>query len=378
MDATAQASRIETRIATLLQRWCPPAHELGIDADAVDAVMRQALQSNEGGKRLRAMLALNAYEAAAARPHTDGTSGDTTDTAAAIFDVACAIEVLQTAALVHDDIIDDSDLRRGKPAAHRSLSATFHRADIGQGLGIMLGDMLATASIAIAHDAASRLPNAHALTNAFLTMHRDVELGQVLDLAIELNDMDDPRTLAEASLHVFRWKTASYTTIAPLELGLLAAGIDDEKSHRWALDIGTPLGLAFQLADDLLDVVGHSARTGKPIGGDIKEGKRTVLLADALAYGTEAHRQELIAMFQADHRSEQDVARAITIFTDSGAIERSRQRIGELATQAHRALHDMSIQLQWSDAQHDVLCRACERFIPEFPHHQRPNTLDAM
>ena len=82
----------------------------------------------------------------------------------------------------------------------------------------------------------------------------------------------------EASLNVFRWKTASYTTIAPLEFGMLAAGIGKDDARKQALAVGLPLGLAFQLADDLLDVVSSSSNTGKPVGGDIREGKRTVLL----------------------------------------------------------------------------------------------------
>ena len=98
-----------------------------------------------------------------------------------------------------------------------------------------------------------------------------------------MTPLSNPEALANASLNVFRWKTASYTTIAPLLLALLAAGESPDQARHCALAVGRPLGLAFQLADDLLDVVGSSRNTGKPIGGDIREGKRTVLLADALS-----------------------------------------------------------------------------------------------
>lgn len=116
-------------------------------------------------------------------------------------------------------------------------------------------------------------------------MQREVEIGQVLDLAVEMTPLSNPEALANASLNVFRWKTASYTTIAPLLLALLAAGESPDQARHCALAVGRPLGLAFQLADDLLDVVGSSRNTGKPVGGDIREGKRTVLLADALSAG---------------------------------------------------------------------------------------------
>lgn len=122
-----------------------------------------------------------------------------------------------------------------------------------------------------------------------------------------------PEELASASLNVFRWKTASYTTIAPLEFGMLAAGLAPADARRLALAIGLPLGLAFQLADDLLDVIGSSRNTGKPVGGDIREGKRTVLLADAIEAAGDVERRELIDMWEAESRDEAHVRRAICL-----------------------------------------------------------------
>ena len=112
-----------------------------------------------------------------------------------------------------------------------------------------------------------------------------MEIGQVLDLAVEMTPLSNPEALANASLNVFRWKTASYTTIAPLLLALLAAGESPDQPDIARWPSAGRSDLAFQLADDLLDVVGSSRNTGKPIGGDIREGKRTVLLADALSAG---------------------------------------------------------------------------------------------
>ena len=99
----------------------------------------------------------------------------------------------------------------------------------------MLGDILATACIEITRRSASRLPNTDALNEAFLTMQREVEIGQVLDLAVEMTPLSQSRALANASLNVFRWKTASYTTIAPLLLALLAAGESPDQPGiaRW-------------------------------------------------------------------------------------------------------------------------------------------------
>ena len=285
---------IEPRIIQLVRELtAAPATDEVADAlkPVMEQVVDQAASSSQGGKRLRALLALDAF---------DILAGDVTpDRRDAMIDLACAIEVFQTAALVHDDIIDESDLRRGRPSAHRALEQAVHSGAIGRGLGLMLGDILATACIEITRRSASRLPNTDALNEAFLTMQREVEIGQVLDLAVEMTPLSNPEALANASLNVFRWKTASYTTIAPLEFGmlaLLAAGESPDQARHCALAVGRPLGLAFQLADDLLDVVGSSRNTGKPVGGDIREGKRTVLLADALSAADTADKADLIAI----------------------------------------------------------------------------------
>lgn len=319
-------------------------------------VQSQALTSSEGGKRLRALLLLDTFDAFTA----SSVAPQDTHIRDHVLDLACAIEVFQTAALVHDDIIDDSDLRRGKPSAHRALTTATHSEPIGNGLGIMLGDLLATASVDIANAAAHRLPSSDALVASFLTMHREVEIGQVLDLAVEMTPLDNPDALAEASLNVFRWKTASYTTIAPIELAMIAAGSSPADARSQALAVGRPLGLAFQLTDDLLDVVGSSAHTGKPVGGDIREGKRTVLLADALAATSTSERRELITLFEASHRDEADVHRVIELFRTSGAVDASRTRIASLWKQSSEAIHALGLNEQASTQ----LYEACARFVP--------------
>ena len=277
----------------------------------------------------------------------------------AILDLACAIEVFQTGALVHDDIIDESDLRRGRPSAHKALQEVAHSAAIGKGLGLMLGDMLATCSIDIASQCGRTLPNAVPILHAFLNMQRDVEVGQVLDLAVELTPLDDPARLAEASLRVFRWKTASYTTIAPILLAFLASGMDPDSADRYAQSVGIPVGIAFQLADDLIDVIGTSDTTGKPVGGDIREGKRTVLLADALRLASPTDRDALMDMFLSPSRGDAQVAAAMAIFTRSGAIEASRHRITRLWQEAERAVDDLPLGADGKE----IIRRACAAFI---------------
>ncbi|KAB7791196.1 polyprenyl synthetase family protein [Bifidobacterium leontopitheci] len=357
MTVSSDLSLIESRIVDAVRRFMSmeAGQEIAPSCRMLaDAVSRQAVASSEGGKRLRARLVLDAFDAVDRRHH------DTPGYRESVLDLACAIELFQTAALVHDDIIDESDLRRGKPSAHKALASAAHNATIGKGLGIMLGDLLATASVDLANQAARGLVSSDAIVTSFLAMHREVEIGQVLDLAVELNPLDDPQRLVQASLNVFRWKTASYTTIAPLRFALLAAGADPGVADRHAMAIGLPLGQAFQLADDLLDVIGSSRNTGKPIGSDIREGKRTVLLADAIAAADESQRTTLIDLFEATARDDADVRQAIALFEATGAIDRSRRRIRTLWDRAHAAIGELRLP---ADVE-GTLVEACRRFVP--------------
>ena len=138
-------------------------------------------------------------------------------------------------------------------------------------------------------------------------------------------------------------------------------GDADERNANALYDFAVNLGLAFQLADDLLDVVGSSRNTGKPVGGDIREGKRTVLLADALSAADTADKADLIAIFEEDCRNDNQVARTIELFTSTGALDRSRERIAALWGESRKAIAGLELN---SEAQRR-LTEACARFVPE-------------
>ena len=374
MHTSPDLDAINTRITQLASRYVAPLSGGDVPAwcePMVRAVTHQALVSGQGGKRLRALLTMAAYDAAGFPAEKHGQESRDT-----MLNLACAVEVFQTAALVHDDIIDDSDLRRGRPAAHVALSRAARAIgnDVsrpaggeptGKRLGIMLGDLMATASVAIAHDAAGQLQQSSAVMDTVLRMHREVEVGQVLDLAMESLPLDDPARLAETALTMFRWKTASYTTIAPIELGLLAAGMPLAPAHDVAGQVGGPLGVAFQLGDDLLDVVGVSEATGKPVGGDIREGKRTVLLADALTLGNDNQRRGLLDAYRASTRGDAAVDRVIALLHHTGAIDRSRERITRLWRRADDALDRSSHSLGFGARAQSTLRTACSHFISD-------------
>jgi geranylgeranyl diphosphate synthase type I len=374
---------IERRIPELIESSSSAHLEEVPSSQLMQGVISQALVSSRGGKRLRALLTIAAGNVAS-HPALDQD---------AMLDIACAIEIFQTGALVHDDIIDDSDLRRGIPAAHRGLATIFSKFSrklasdaleavlttaqaTGNGLGIMLGDLLATESLLVISNAAAGHRLHEPLVSTFLRMQKEVEIGQIMDLADTVVRLDDPHAMIDNCLAVFRWKTASYTTIAPLELGFLAAGIDATNARRWAERIGTPLGTAFQLADDLIDVDADNRPSGKPLGGDIREGKHTVLLADALLSADRKDAATLRAAYSAPERDASTVRQVIDILGRSGAIDASRRRITTLWNETSAQLdawHEEQL-LASSDAGEDERLRAdaaaarlkatCALFLP--------------
>lgn len=354
------------------------------DDRALDAVWKEAVEAGRGGKRLRALLLWDTYRAV--EPQEDEARDRS------VLDLACAVEIYQTSALVHDDIIDDADMRRGRPSSHRQLGKAMSlltppgpgqeagagataqnrrlhdgRRVRGRGLGILLGDLLATVSADIARKAGGRLGRLDEVTDTFLGMQRAVTLGQVLDLGMEDMPLDDPAGLCKAALRTMRWKTASYTTVAPIHLGLLAAGADEGLATWAAEGVGEDLGVAYQLMDDLADLESDSSQTGKPRYGDIREGKRTVLLSQALTSATGADRRLLVQAYQAPLRDGEMVDRVASILIGCGAVEKVRTMAADRADRARTRLEEACGRLALGADGEAIWRRACGRFVPNGP-----------
>ena len=242
-----------------------------------------------GGKRFRALFCYWGWQSVASIA-TDELSPDADDRpgADAVITAAAALELFHAAALVHDDLIDNSDVRRGQPAAHRRF-ASVHRdaawngssADFGGAAAILLGDLLLTWSDELFGDALEQLDDrraSHAARKEFALMRADVTAGQYLDVLEEASWQTRPQAERLPRAHrVILYKSAKYTVEAPLVIGGSIAG--GSLAQLDALRaFGRPLGVAFQLRDDLLGVYGDPEVTGKPAGDDLIEGKRTVLV----------------------------------------------------------------------------------------------------
>jgi geranylgeranyl diphosphate synthase type I len=304
---------------------------------ALDPVARQLTAAVADGKRLRAMFCYWGWRAAG-QPDC-----------AEIVRAAAAMELVHAAAVVHDDIIDNSLTRRHAPAAHVALRDAVRdpqsRDDGGTALAIIAGDLLISW--------AGQLFFGCGLPDSFLrrarqpwfTMARELAAGECLEIMATCQPM-----LASRSQQIIRYKTAKYTVEHPLQIGAAAAGGTDYLRTVFT-DYGIPLGEAFQLRDDLLGVFGNPALTGKPDTDDLRGRKPTVLLAVTLGSAADADREELRRLLdRGDSLDDTDLHTIREIICRSGAREHVESMISSRAARAISAIARARIPEPAADA----------------------------
>jgi geranylgeranyl diphosphate synthase type I len=328
---------VSQRLDKFVSEQISYASALGSEAEKM---ARAGAASLRGGKRLRARFLLTGRRAV-----DEVAPGAPTAPDAAAVGVAAALEVFQAAALVHDDLIDNSDTRRGQPAAHRALQAAHVDAHwagdpeaFGRSAAILLGDLLVAWSDDLLEESLADLATAPATRRQYADMRRDVTIGQFLDVAEEsayaVHDDDDH---ADRALRVASYKSARYSIQKPLQIGAALAGADDAQLDALGR-FGHDIGMAFQLRDDVLGVFGDSAVTGKPSGDDLREGKRTVLVAYARQALSVERRAELDALLGDRTLDAGRISDLQQTIVDTGALERTEELIAEYERQAEGAL----------------------------------------
>jgi geranylgeranyl diphosphate synthase type I len=324
------SARVHRELATFLAGKRAEAEQLDPRfATAVEALSDFVLG---GGKRLRPTFAWWGWRGAGGSP--DGSQ------AAAVLRAVSSLELIQACALVHDDLMDASTTRRGAPTVHVGF-ATRHRAAGWQGNAerfgaagaILLGDMALAWADDMLRGAGlwpDELRRAHAVWQA---MRTELFGGQYLDVLTQARGDES----AEAALQIDRYKTAAYTVERPLHLGA-AIGDADAALVGAYRRFGADIGIAFQLRDDLLGMFGDPEVTGKPAGDDLREGKRTLLLACGLRAADTRRRTaaaELLRSAIADPGVDQDTVTAVQeLLVELGAVAEVERRITELTDSA--------------------------------------------
>jgi geranylgeranyl diphosphate synthase, type I len=305
-----------------------------------------------GGKRIRPAFCVWGYVAAAGIP--------TDEELKPVLAAAGSLDVLHVSALVHDDLMDSSDLRRGRPAAHRQFEALHANAGwlgdsaaFGRAGAILLGDLLVMWSAQMLHGAGvdqSTLERALPIVEA---MRTEVTCGQYLDMVAQAHPLRK-RAPAIGSLRptielamddasrVVEYKAARYTVQRPSQIGAALGGGDDELYFALGA-YGSPLGRAFQFRDDLLGVFGDPQVTGKPAGDDLREGKRTVLVAHAYAHAGDAGQKLLLQRLGDPALDDGGIGELQQVIVESGARDAVESLINEYYERALKALHDTEI-----------------------------------
>jgi len=316
------ADRVDARLEVLLRverdRWTAVDEDLGGPIDEIGRMVRS------GGKRLRPAFCHWGFV---------GAGGDDGDRR--VVDAGAAIELMHAFALFHDDVMDDSDRRRGAQTTHavyRERHADQGWAGesrrFGEGVAILVGDLAFVLADQLLTGAS---PEVWALWN---TLRLELNAGQLLDI---IGSVRRERRIDKAE-RIARYKSGKYTIERPLHLGALLAAPGRGADLRPALSgYGLPLGDAFQFRDDVIGAFGDRTVTGKPVGDDLREGKPTPLLARAVARATPAQ-QAVLDLVGRPGLGDDDVAAIQTVIVETGALAELEVAIDSLAAQAVAAL----------------------------------------
>ncbi|CAM4011648.1 polyprenyl synthetase family protein [Kibdelosporangium persicum] len=327
---------IETRLSGFLTqeraRWAEVDHRCLVPVDAVADLVAA------GGKRWRPAFCVSGFLAAGGPEALTGI----------VLDAAAAVELVHAAALLHDDVLDDSPLRRGTPTAHTKHAAA-HAAKgwlgesrrFGEGTAILAGDL---AMVYAGRLTAALPPAARPVWDDMLT---EIQVGQYLDMAVAAECVVD----SQLSRWVAVCKSGRYSIHRPLLLGAAIAG-RPELAGGFA-EYGEALGEAFQLRDDLIDTFGDSTATGKPVGSDLAQHKMTLLLA--MACGRDDRLRALVA--ERDWDVEAIRGRLLAV----GAQDEIERRIDDLVRRARAAIGRADLPAGWRDELTDMAAEVAYR-----------------
>jgi geranylgeranyl diphosphate synthase type I len=352
-DAAGFRDRLQDAIDDHLTEMGVRLDPLGDDAVRLLAEARAAVS---GGKRFRGAFCYWGYRAV--------EQPSSPEDERALLRACAALELLHASALVHDDLMDASDTRRGRPATHRGFADRHAqegwRGDpeqYGAAAAILLGDLLLAWSEELLRRCGLPADRVNAATELFDLCRNEVITGQFLDVSVQARGHAD----VDAAMTVLRYKSAKYSIERPLQIGAALAGASPALLDGLS-GFGLPLGEAFQLRDDLLGVFGDTVTTGKPAGDDLVEGKRTVLVALALdaAPADEARRLDAALGTALDAH---DLDRIRAIIEDSGARRQVEGVIGALVERSLAALGAIPVDGHAGSVLRELAAAATDRAL---------------
>ncbi|MDP2656071.1 MAG: polyprenyl synthetase family protein [bacterium] len=259
-----------------------------------------------------------------------------------IISFASGVEMFHLFCLVHDDIFDRGQMRRGIPTLHTQFA---------EPIAVLIGDLL----LSWAHDEFSKYSEEGVLNNILAQMKNEVVIGEIMDVLLAKADYATHADIIKKT----ELKTAYYTFVRPMQEGVALAGGSFEKL-KWCEEFGNALGMAFQLRDDMLDVVDTTGLKNKQMG-DLQEGQQTLFTYAIQEFGTEAQKIELAKMY-GTILSDEEIIVARQLFRDSGAIAYVAKCTNEYFDTAEKLLADWPFDMEWKKYIIDLLSSLREGF----------------
>ena len=317
---------VEIELAVFLGAQSQYLENISLDLKPVSQALSSFLL--DSGKRLRPLFAYAGYICAGA------------EVTPPVIRALASLELLQACALIHDDLMDGSDTRRGKPSIHRHFESIHVQEALegfapayGLAAAVLLGDLALVWS--------NQLLNASGLSSQQLqevsSIHDEMRVELMAGQFLDIHEQTRKTTDLQRSITIAQYKSGKYTIERPLHIGAALSGRKTSKLLAALSEYGLPLGKAFQYRDDLLGVFGDPNITGKPMGDDLREGKRTVLIALAEMNYTESMRRISRTYFGTSNLDSRGVAILQELIISTGAKEKLESMINELTEQALEA-----------------------------------------
>ena len=259
-------------------------------------------------------------------------------------DLALAYEVFQTAILVHDDIIDEDEKRRGTNTIHFENYNKYKNYNeleakqLGNSIAICMGDYGLYDSIKIITNSYKNDSNLSKVLTNFIDKELNTVKGEILDVVLPFesrNKLVDLNTLDESIMNIYRLKTAYYTIIGPMSVGLLLAGSDESKIKD-ITSFGEKVGIAFQIQDDILGIYGEDI--GKVIGSDIKEFKQTILYSHI----SKTNYLKELEKYYGKDISKDNINKVRELFKISGSLDYSINKMNDLYNESIKELNNIN------------------------------------
>lgn len=279
------------------------------------------------GKRIRPLLLLLSYK---------GFGGRNCDDAIAL---GSAIEIMHAFLLIHDDIVDESELRRGKPTLHKIYERVYNSEKLGKDLALTVGDIVAFYVIRIISRLHVDVDVLRRLIETFSNCYVKTGYGQLLDILYSSNISGDDLK-GDIPQKICLLKTAYYTFVYPMLFGYILSGREkDIAEEETVASIGEKIGVAFQYRDDLFGVFGDQSKSAN----DIAEGKYTMLVKKAIDSLEASERHKFIGTLNKTDKTQEDIAYVRNILVSSGAVDWIKEQISELVCDGMKKLDQIEM-----------------------------------